>query len=202
MARPSLVAATDDRPHPCTAQRQPAASERNPRHRAARRPSRTTRADPTPSIGGASLLNGGYKDDSALATRSDVSTFTTEPLTRPLEVLGTPTLRLAHATDNPHADLFVRISEVEPDGTSRNVTDGFIRLDPDAADGVIEIEFDPVAHRFAARNRIRLVVAGGSHPRWERNLGTSEDPATSSRLVPSTRTIDLATSSLVLPVGA
>jgi len=159
-------------------------------------------SDPTPSIGGASLLNGGYKNDSALATRRDVAAFTTEPLTRPLEVLGTPTLRLAHATDNPNADLFVRISEVEPDGTSRNVTDGFIRLDPDAADGVIEIEFDPVAHRFAARNRIRLVVAGGSQPRWERNLGTSEDPATSSRLVTSTRTIDLALSKLVLPVGS
>ncbi len=158
-------------------------------------------SDPTPTVGGASLLNGGYKDDSELAVRSDVVVFTGEPLTRPLEVLGTPAVSLAHSTDNPHADVFVRISEVEPDGTSRNVTDGFVRLDPAAADGLIRIEFDPIAHRFSAHNRVRLIVAGGAFPRWERNLGTDDDPATSSRMAPSTRTIDLTASTLVLPVA-
>ena len=43
------------------------------------------------------------------------------------------------------------------------------------------------------------MIAGGSHPRWERNLGTDDDPATSSRTAPSTRTIDLASSHLVVP---
>ena len=36
------------------------------------------------------------------------------------------------------------------------------------------IELDAVAHRFGAGSRIRVLVAGGSHPRFVRNLGTGE----------------------------
>jgi len=159
-------------------------------------------AVPTPSVGGRLLdaKDGGYKDDRALAERSDVATFTTSPLSAPLEVVGVPTIVLGHRSDNPHADLFVRMSEVQPDGASQNVSEGLVRLDPADAESAVNLELDAVAHRFMAGNRIRLVIAGGSHPRWERNLGTGDDPATSSRMAPSTRTIDLASSSLSLPV--
>jgi uncharacterized protein len=158
-------------------------------------------ADPTPTIGGRLLATtGGYKNDGALAARSDVVSFTGPPLTAPLEVVGVPTVELAHTSDNPHADLFVRISEIDAKGRSRNVSDGFLRLDPDDPDGVVRIDLDAVAHRFAAGHRIRLLVAGGSFPRWERNLGTGEDPATSTRMEPSSRTLDLAGSRVLLPV--
>jgi putative CocE/NonD family hydrolase len=159
-------------------------------------------ADPTPTIGGRILAPriGGYADDAALAERRDVVAFTGPRLTAPLEVLGSPVVVVAHASDNPHADLFVRLSEVDPDGRSRNVSESFVRLDPDVADGDIRLELDAVAHRFAAGNRIRVIIAGGSFPRWERNLGTADDPATSARMVPSRRTIDLAASRVVLPV--
>ena len=134
---------------------------------------------------------GGYKDDTELAGRGDVLTFTGDRLTAPLEILGTPVVELAHASDNPHVDVFVRLSEVDGDGASRNVSEGFLRLRAGAADGPVRLELDAVAHRFAAGHRIRLVIAGGSHPRWERNLGTGDDPATSARMAPSHRTIDL-----------
>jgi uncharacterized protein len=158
-------------------------------------------ADPTPSVGGRLLdpRRGGYKDDRALAQRTDVATFTGPPLIAPLEVLGTPVVVLGHRSDNTHADLFVRLSEVKPDGGSRNVSEGFRRLEPGSGAGLVRLELDAMAHRFSAGNRIRLVIAGGSHPRWERNLGTDGDPATSSHMTPSTRTIDLAASHLVLP---
>jgi putative CocE/NonD family hydrolase len=159
-------------------------------------------ADPTPTMGGRTLMQGGYTDDTSLGARRDVLTFTGPLLSTPLEVIGRPGVELAHVTDNAHADLFVRLSEVHADGTSRNVSDGFVRLDPGAADGRHRLELDAIAHRFAAGHRIRLVVAGGCHPHWERNLGTGEDPATSVRLAPSQRTIELASSRLVLPVGA
>jgi putative CocE/NonD family hydrolase len=159
-------------------------------------------ADPTPSIGGRLLdaKEGGYKDDRALGERSDVASFTGAPLTAPLDVIGTPVLELAHASDNPHADVFARLSEVQPDGSSQNVSEGFVRLDPGSTDATVRLELDAIAHRFSAGSRIRVVVAGGSHPRWERNLGTGDDPATSSGMAPSKRTIDLATSQLRLPV--
>ena len=160
--------------------------------------------DPTPSVGGRLLdpRAGGYKDDRQLAERSDVAAFTSAPLDAPVDVLGAPEVVLAHRSDNPHADLFVRLSEVQPDGSSQNVSDGFRRLDLAADDECVRLELDAIAHRFGAGHRIRVVVAGGSHPRWERNLGTGADPAASSEMAPSTRTIDLAASHLVLPVSS
>jgi putative CocE/NonD family hydrolase len=160
-------------------------------------------ASPTPSIGGRLLdpRAGGYKDDRELAERSDVATFTSAPLSAPLEVLGTPVAVLAHRSDNPHADLFVRLSEVRPDGSSRNVSEAFVRLDPAASGDLVRLDLDAIAHRFAAGSQIRVVIAGGSHPRWERNLGTGDDPATSSRMAPSTRTLDLARSQVLLPTS-
>ncbi len=144
----------------------------------------------------------GYTDDSSLASRSDVLVFTSDPLPSGLEVIGAPVVELAHSSDNPHADLFVRLSEVGPDGHSRNVSDGFIRLDPSANTRIVRLTLDPVAHRFTPGNRIRLVVAGGSHPRWERNLGTEGDPATSTAMRPSRRTVELSGSRLIMPVCA
>jgi putative CocE/NonD family hydrolase len=158
--------------------------------------------DPTPAVGGRLLpMNlGGYKNDSELAGRPDVLTFTGPPLSAPLDIIGVPVVELAHRSDNPHADLFVRISEVDPKGRSRNVTDGFTRLDPTDSSGVIRLELDATAHRFATGNRIRLLVAGGSFPRFERNLGTDQDPATSTATAPSRRTVDVSASRLLLPV--
>ncbi len=158
-------------------------------------------ADPTPTIGGRVLVGGGYTEDSALALRRDVLCFTGSVLRSPLEIIGCPVLELAHLSDNPHADLFARISEVSPDGRSRNVSDGFVRLDPSVSSGGLRLELDAVAHRFKAGNRIRLLLAGGCHPRLERNLGTGEDPAASSAMAPSRRTIDLGASRLVMPTG-
>lgn len=161
---------------------------------------------PTPTYGGAFVtqvplgFTAGYTDDGALTSRSDVVTFTSEPLVTELEVLGSPVVALAHRSDNPFADLFVRVSDVDAHGRSRNVSDGFVRLDPSAPQGVVRVELEPVAHRFARGNRIRLIVAGGSFPRWERNLGTGGDPATSTSMLPSHRTIDLSNSRLVVPV--
>ena len=158
-------------------------------------------ADPTPTIGGRLLArNGGYTDDTDLGARRDVATFVGSTLTAPLEVVGCPVIELAHTSDNPHADLFARLSEVNAAGKSQNVSEGFVRLDIDAGTSV-RVVLDAIAHRFAAGNGIRLVIAGGSHPRWERNLGTGEDPATSSRLVPSRRTIELSSSRLLLPIA-
>lgn len=159
-------------------------------------------SNPTTTVGGTLLQSEGHCDDGALAARHDVLTFTGAPLAGPLEVAGAPTVQLDHRTDNPYADIFLRICEVDPRGRSRNVSDGFVRLDPAAASGTVSVEMDSIAHVFAARNRIRLVIAGGNFPRFERNPGTAENPGTATVLVPSRRTIRLASSTLTLPVVA
>ncbi|MEJ3655189.1 CocE/NonD family hydrolase [Actinomycetes bacterium KLBMP 9759] len=150
-------------------------------------------ADPTPTVGGPLLARGaGVRDNKVLEARTDVITFTTEPLAAAVEVIGRPVVELEHSTDNPHADLFVRICDVDGRGRSRNVTDALQRLDPTHPAGerrTVRIELGPCAHRFRAGHRLRLLVAGGSHPRWARNPGTGEPPVTATTLRPSNQTI-------------
>jgi len=159
--------------------------------------------NPTPTIGGRLLSpEGGYRTDTKLSLRADVLTFTADPLHSDLYVVGTPVIELAHTSDNPHNDLWVRVSEVDSKGRSRNVSDGFRRLTVDS--GTLRIDLDPVAHRFRAGSRIRVLIAGGSHPRFVRNLGTDEPVITGRELRPARHTIHLAeggTSRLVLPAG-
>jgi len=146
-------------------------------------------ADPTPTVGGRLLaVAAGYRTDTKLAQRSDVLSFTTDPLAADIYVTGTPVVELAHHSDNPHFDVFVRISEVNERGRSRNVSDGFRRFQANPAEP-IRIELDPIAHRFRTGSRIRVLVAGGSHPRFARNLGTGEPLLTGHRMVPATHTV-------------
>ena len=69
-------------------------------------------ARPTPTIGGPLLGFRCVKDDTELGERADVACWTTPVLDHDLEVLGTPVVELAHASDNPYVDLFARISEI------------------------------------------------------------------------------------------
>ena len=159
-------------------------------------------ADPTPTVGGRLLARkSGYRDDTALASRADVLSFTGAPLGAELCVCGSPVIELAYQTDNDHFDVFVRISEVDSRGRSRNVSDGFRRFST-IQDDPIRIELDPIAHRFSAGSRIRLLIAGGCHPRFARNLGTGEPVLSGQRMAPSTHTVRHGeTSTLTLPVG-
>lgn len=159
-------------------------------------------ANPTPTIGGRLLSpEGGYRKDTSLAQRADVLSFTSDRLSTDLFAVGTPVLELSHSCDNPHNDLWMRISEVDARGRSRNVSDGYLGGAP--ASGVVRIELDAVAHRFRAGSRIRVLVAGGSHPRFARNLGTGEPLGTGRRLASATHTVRLGegVSRLVLPAG-
>ncbi len=162
-------------------------------------------ADPTPTVGGRLLSpQSGYRDDSVLAERGDVLSFTSGPLDDDLYVFGSPVVELAHEADIEHVDVFVRISEIDRRGRSRNVSDGYRRLSA-RAPGPVRIELDAIAHRFPAGTRLRVLVAGGSHPRYARNLGTGEPVLTGQRMVPSVHTVHHGAgglSKLILPASA
>ena len=92
---------------------------------------RSDPTNPTPTTGGPLLSpDGGYRDDGKLARRGDVLAFTSATLTHDLYVCGNPVVELTHTSDNPHVDLFVRVSEVSEvgaNGRSRNVSEGYRR---------------------------------------------------------------------------
>jgi putative CocE/NonD family hydrolase len=140
------------------------------------------------------------RDCRALAARADVLSFTGAPLSTPLEIVGVPVVELAHRSDNPHCDVFVRICDVAPDGRAVNVSDGFRRLTPGEHEQDLTLPLDACAHRFAAGHRIQVLVAGGAHPRYARNLGTAEPAAGATTLTPSHRRIEHGSSRVLLPV--
>jgi putative CocE/NonD family hydrolase len=133
-------------------------------------------ADPTPSPGGALLaLQAGVRDNRAVEQRLDVLVFSSEPLDAPVEIIGEVSVELSVTRDNPDADLFVRLCDVDPRGRSRNVCDGIVRLAADdPLTGLTRISLLGAAHRFGPGHRIRLQVAGGAHPRFARNPGTGQ----------------------------
>ncbi|KAF1831799.1 galactose-binding like protein [Decorospora gaudefroyi] len=126
---------------------------------------------PTPSIRGLCLLTPGSVNDSAHAERSDVLVFDTAPLENDLEFCDTPLLKLAHPTSSSFADVFVRISEVNERGRSRNITEVFKQTKPKhGIDGDLELTLSYYAHRVLRGKGIRLAIAGGGcFPHYARN---------------------------------
>lgn len=143
-------------------------------------------ADPTPTVGGPLLQPPGKQADNKIVEdRDDVLVFTGPPLTADLDIVGPVHATVHVRTELPHADVFVRLCDVDANGVSRNVVDGIRRLDPrtlDApdieagADGVlaVDVELFPTGYRFRAGHRLRVQVSGGAFPRYARNLGTAE----------------------------
>ena len=135
-------------------------------------------------------FSAGPRDNTALEARDDVRTFTTPSLRKPVEVRGGAKVRLVVESDNPYADVFVRLCDVGPNGKSINITDRLVRLDPapgeEPATGerTVEATLPDTAHLFRAGHRIRLQVSGGAHPRYARNLGTGEPPGEATHGVP------------------
>ncbi len=138
-------------------------------------------ADPTPTVGGTVLArSGGPQDNRALERRPDVLVYTSPVLVRDVEIVGDVSAQLHVRSSLEHTDFFVRLCDVEPSGTSRNICDGLVRVTPDAwhrdAQGVATVTVDlwPAGHVFRRDHRIRVQVSSGAHPRFARNLGGGE----------------------------
>jgi uncharacterized protein len=144
--------------------------------------------------------------DEVLAARADVLTFTSEPLECDFEIFGNITVTLAHASDNPHVDLYLRISEVDARGRKSDIiADVYRRLDPMRDQKVpVCLQLQPCAHHFSRGRHIRLLVAGGQHPQYGRNLGTGEHPNTGVAMRKATHALHHdahRVSSVILSVG-
>ena len=147
----------------------------------------------------------GSRDNEAVERRLDVLVFSSDPLDEPLEVIGEVAAELSVTRDNPYADLFVRLCDVDPRGRSYNVCDGIVRLtEADPLTGTVRVSLVGTAHRFGRGHRIRLQVAGGAFPRFARNPGNGQVDATAADLVPTQYDIGLDAahpSALLLPVA-
>ncbi|WP_461001299.1 CocE/NonD family hydrolase [Streptomonospora sediminis] len=157
--------------------------------RCAPTPLRYDPADPTPSVGGPTLHGGGPKDSRPLLDRPDTAAFAGPELDEGLEAVGEAVAEVHVRTALPHADIFVRVCDIGPRGAWTHVCDGIVRLDgtdPEVGTGtdterLARVHLWPLAHRFERGHRIGVLIAGGAHPRFERNLGTGDQLGTAVR---------------------
>lgn len=149
-------------------------------------------ANPTPNLGGAifAFTGAGPVDQAPLEKRNDVLLYTSDPLREPLTIIGNVRAVMYVRTSLPNADLFVRLSDVDETGKSINICDGILRrtaADPGAGDiRRLNFKLHATAHQFKVGHRLRVLVAGGAHPRYARNTGTDEPIGSATTL----RTVD------------
>ncbi|GAA4724051.1 CocE/NonD family hydrolase [Phytohabitans rumicis] len=163
-------------------------------------------AEPTPAVGGVRLERGSARvDNAALEARPDVLTYTTAALDRDVEVVGEVSAEIWFGSSLPHADVFVRLCDVDPRGRSTNVCDGLTSLSGADEVSAATVSMWPTAHLFRRGHRIRVQVSSGAFPRYARNPGTGEPIGTATTL----RAADQAVhhdpdrpSAVILPVRA
>ena len=150
-------------------------------------------ADPPPSISGATLdpFRAGSRNQKRREERSDVLVYSSHPLSEDVTVAGPLTAEIWVGSSQPHFDVFVRLCDVDTKGRSFNISDGILRVLPEATppdeEGItrVQIRMGPTARTFRAGHRIRLQVSSAAHPLFARNTGSGEPLGSATRLFPS-----------------
>jgi hypothetical protein len=141
--------------------------------------------DPTPAVGGVRMIpwGAGRAENSALEARPDVLTYTTAELDADTEVIGDAHAEIWFSSSLRHADVFVRLCDVDASGKSWNVCDGLTSVTAADIASAVTVRLWSTAYRFRRGHRIRVQVSSGAFPRYARNGGTGEPRATATRLL-------------------
>jgi len=144
--------------------------------------------NPVQTIGGGDCCNGGVVipgafDQRQIEARGDVLVYTSDPLPKPVDVVGFVDAVLKVSSNAKDTDFAVKLVDVAPDGTALIIGDTIFRaryrngydkpamLTPGQ---VVTIHPTPIttATQFGAGHRIRVEVTSSNFPKFVRNLNT------------------------------
>lgn len=125
---------------------------------------------PTPSLGGHATAPSGSFERSQLDNRTDILTYTSEPLKEDLHIQGVIELEIFVRADIESFDLCAIASEVFPNGKIYNFTQGYIRINKLIK--TVKIPFQATCIKISKNHRIRLSLSLGSFPSYQVNLGS------------------------------
>jgi len=148
--------------------------------------------DPVPTRGGPVLGDTanyppGPLDQRPLEARRDVLVYTTAAFASDTEVTGPVSLELYASSSAPDTDFTGKLVDVAPDGTAINLTEGILRaryrdsmeksslMNPGETYRIV-VDLWSTSNVFLAGHRLRLEVASGNFPRFDRNPNTGANP--------------------------
>jgi len=122
-------------------------------------------------------------DQAAMEMGNNLLVYSGEPLAEAMHVFGRPKVALYAKTSAAHADLTAKLVRVLASGRAEFCCIGIARSSAIfaeyEADEVHRWEFalEPTSTVFAAGERVRLEVAGGAFPLYDRNASNATKPA-------------------------
>jgi len=136
---------------------------------------------PVPALGGHAAAPAGCFDRSSLDGRSDIATYTTTPLSKPLHLAGSIVAEIDCTADTPSFDLCAVVSDVHPNGAVYNLAQGYQRVEPGASN-LVKITLQSTCACIQPGHALRLSLSGACFPAYPVNDGNGT-PAGEARLM-------------------
>ncbi|MGH8960810.1 MAG: CocE/NonD family hydrolase, partial [Jatrophihabitantaceae bacterium] len=143
---------------------------------------------PVPSLGMDPIR--AIAHEAAIHLRPDVATFTSEPVSRSIDLVGPAVAMLEFESDAPCTHLVATLVTLAPDGVAHQLLEGITAVDTLHGPVLAVVELGAIAFRLRRGHRLRLAIASSRFPTYLPHPGTSEDVwtavrtrATSQRLV-------------------
>jgi uncharacterized protein len=111
-------------------------------------------------------LQGVPPDERQVEEREDVLTFTAEPVTEPIDMMGRVKATLQASGDAPVIQLVAKLVDVFPNGRARRFAEGILQLERPDPSQPVEIDLSDVAYRLLPGHRLRLELAASCFPRY------------------------------------
>jgi uncharacterized protein len=144
--------------------------------------------NPVQTIGGGDCCNGGVVtpgafDQRPVEVRGDVLVYSSDPLSKPVDVVGFVDTVLKVSSSAKDTDFAVKLVDVAPDGTAWIIADtifraryrtGFDKPTLMTPGDIVTIHPTPMttATQFGGGHRIRIEITSSNFPKFDRNLNT------------------------------
>jgi hypothetical protein len=136
---------------------------------------------PVPAVGGHATTPAGPVDRSAIDARSDVLTYTTEPLPARVQILGETVLLVYCAADAPSWDICVVLEAAHPNGRIYNFAQGYRRVSA-MDEQPIRVVLQPTCMTLPKGHRLRVSLSAACFPAYPVNPGSGERPELAKRI--------------------
>ena len=134
-------------------------------------------ADPVPSLGGSNLfIPCGPYDQSPNLDRSDVLTYTTEPLNSPMAITGPLMATLKVTSDAIDTDFYAKLIDIYPTGEHKLIQEGAVRMRNtifrEMEEGVeyeVDLNLWNTSYVFSSGHEVGVIITSSNYPRFSNN---------------------------------